>query len=117
MEEKLYQNIDLPQSNPLDIPKSNTLDNIEKKNLNPKILILIAFGVIILILSILSIIVTQVRKNDIIKTSPPPPIEPTPTTNDSLIPSPYQESFKNIEKSLEENLDLPAPQIDTEVGN
>ena len=117
MDEKLYQNIDLPQNNPLDIPDEIT-EITEKKPLNPKILLLIILGIIIFILLLLSLIVTQMRnKNPNIQNIPTPiPVTNMPTPNDSLIPSPYQESFKNLEKSFEEDPDLPAPQIDITVG-
>ena len=115
MDEKLYQNIDFPQNNPLDIGEVLP-DTSEKKPLNPKILLLIILGVIIFILLLLSIIVTQVRKNQIPATPTPVPIVATPTINDSLIPTQYQENFKNLEKSFEMDPDLPAPQIDITVG-
>ncbi|MFA5026229.1 MAG: hypothetical protein WC503_07020, partial [Candidatus Shapirobacteria bacterium] len=62
MEEKLYQNIDLPQNNPLDIKPAEIPDTSIKKPLNPKVLLLIILGSIIFILLLLSLIVIQVRK-------------------------------------------------------
>jgi len=117
MDEKLYQNIDLPQNNPLDTPQDLPKDT-EKKPINPKILLLIILGGIIFILLILSLVVTQIRNKNSNTQSIPTPTPATiiPTPNDSLIPSPYQESFKNLEKSFEQDPDLPAPQIDITVG-
>lgn len=118
MEEKIYQNIDIPQNNPLDIEEKNTDISI-KKPLNPKILLLIILASIIFVLLLLSLIVVQVRKN---KSNLPPAIPTTvpiivkPTTNDSLIPSPYQEQFKQIEQSFSQDPDLPIPQTDTTIG-
>lgn len=117
MDEKLYQNIDLPQNNPLNVPQVLPNDS-EKKSINPKILLLIILSGIILTLLLLSLIVTQIRnKNSNNSNIPTPiPIIIIPTPNDSLIPTAYQESFKNLEKSFEQNPDLPAPQIDITVG-
>ncbi len=123
MEEKLYQNIDIPQNNPLEVKEEKIVEetsiNTERKPLNPKILLLIILGVIIFILLILSLIVTQIRKNpsNLPKVTPTEnPIISTPTPNDSLIPSPYQESFKEINQSLNQDPDLPVPQIDPKIG-
>lgn len=118
MEEKLYQNIDIPQNNPLDI-KIDSTDNIVKKTIIPKILILIILASIVFVLLLLSLIVTQVRKNTSnipVATPTTIPITPIPTNSDSLIPSPYQQSFKEIEQSLSQDPDLPIPQVDTQIG-
>lgn len=117
MEEKLYQNIDLPQNNPLKIPEDFPKET-KKKPLNPKIILLIALGIFIFILLIVSLIVTQIRQQNPNTNAVPTivPITATPTNNDSLIPTQYQEDFKNLEKSFDEDPDLPAPQIDIEVG-
>lgn len=118
MDEKPYQNIDLPQSNPLDTKEEITEISV-KKTLNPKILIIIIFGSIILILLFISLITTQTRKkySNGLK-STPTSIAPlaTPTTNDSLIPIQYQQSFKQLEQSFSQDPDLSVPQIDTQIG-
>jgi predicted PurR-regulated permease PerM len=120
MEEKPYQNIDLPQSNPLDLKTTeDSEETLVKKTINPKILLLIILGAIIFVLLLLSLIVTQVRKtNSNLPSITPTPIPSTstPINNDSLIPSPFQEPFKNLEQSFSQDPDLPIPQIDTQIG-
>jgi hypothetical protein len=118
MNEKTYQNIDLPQDNPLEVEEKNT-DIPVKKPLSPKILFLIILGVIIFILLLLSLIVVQVRKNKSNQSTiipSPAPVVAQPTTTDSLIPSIYQQKFKEIEQSFSEDPNLPVPQIDTTIG-
>lgn len=121
MEEKLYQNIDLPQNNPLKVEEvpTETNETKVKKPLNPKILLLIILGAIIFVLLIASLVVTQVRQRQSNLPSSIPtsnPIVATPTPSDSLIPTQYQESFKQVEQSLTQDPDLPVPQIDPKIG-
>ena len=118
MDEKPYQNIDLPKNNPLDIP-TDLIETKTKKPLNPKVLLIIILGAFIFVLLLVSLIVTQVRKNNsnLFPVLPTPsPTTAPPTINDSLIPSPYQDAFKQLEQSLSSDPDLPVPQIDTEIG-
>lgn len=119
MEEKLYQNIDALQNNPLDTVEIKDINTSEKKPLNPKILLLIILGAIVFVLLLLSLIVTQVKKNksNLSPATPTPiPVVAIPTNSDSLIPSPYQQAFKQIDQSLNQDPDLPVPQIDTSIG-
>jgi hypothetical protein len=118
MDEKLYQNIDLPQNNPLDIT-DETSEVTTKKPLNPKMLLLIILGSLIFVLLLLSLIITRVQKNKSNSTSATPtPVQivALPSVNDSLLPSPYQELFRQLEQSFSQDPDLPVPQIDTEIG-
>jgi len=118
MEEKNLQNIDIPQDNPLKTGEEKIL-NKTKKNLSPKIILLISLIAIIFVLSLLAIIVSGIRKNSSrsLEVSPTPTSFPiNPTTTDSLIPSPYQSAFKEIEQKFSQDLDLPVPQIDPEIG-
>ena len=120
MEEKLYQNIDALQNNPLDTIEAKDIKPSEKKPLNPKVLLLIILGSIVFVLLLLSLIVTQVRKNKPnlpVATPTTIPVVAIPTNSDSLIPSPYQQAFKEIDQSLNQDPDLPVPQIDTTIGN
>ncbi|MFA6007674.1 MAG: hypothetical protein WC784_03480 [Candidatus Shapirobacteria bacterium] len=115
MEEKIYQNFDQPQENPLEIVPEKKL----KISLSPKIILLIILGSIIFVLLLLSLVVTQTRHS----ANKTVNIIPTPTTvtinsdnNNSLIPSPYQSEFQKINNYTSQDLDLPAPQVDTEIG-
>lgn len=117
MDEKPYQNIDLPQNNPLDIQEDTQKDSANKP-LNPKIILLIILVSLIFVLLLISLVVTQIRHKKLSTTTATPSPQPTttqPIINDSLIPSPYQDSFKQLENSFTDP-DLPVPQIDTEIG-
>ncbi|MBU1117355.1 hypothetical protein KKD37_00130 [Patescibacteria group bacterium] len=121
MEEKLYQNIDPPQNNPLDIkePETKEVDKETKKPINKKYLLLIILGSVTFVLLLIAIIVTQTRKGNTSKQEIIPTPSKTmdnPVINDSLIPSPYQEAFQQLDQSFSQDPDLPAPQIDIEVG-
>lgn len=128
MEEKLYQNIDQAQDNPLEIISEKETKKTESKektkiSLNPKIILLLSLAAIIFVLLLLSIIVTQSRKssnntNPIINTTPTsiPISNPDSENSYSLIPSPYQSDFQKINNYTSQDLNLPAPQIDTEIG-
>lgn len=112
MEEKPYQNIDLPQSNPLDVATT-------KKSISPKILLLIVLAATTFVLLLLSLVINQNNSSTTSSISPVPTsalISTIPTNSDSLIPSPYQKSFQDIDQSLSQDPDLPVPQIDTTVG-
>jgi len=118
MEEKPYQNIDLPRDNPLDV-KEEIPETSVKKSLNPKTLLLIILGAVIFVLFLLILIFTQVRQQKPATTQVIPtsvPVSTNPVTNDSLIPSPYRDAFQKLEQSFSQDPDLPAPQIDTEIG-
>lgn len=115
MEEKLYQNIDTPQINPLEV-KTEIVPT--KKSFSPKIILLISLASFIFVLLLISLILSQNQKKQSTIPIPTPTPAPTNTSiiNDSLIPSPYRLRFKEIEQSLTQDPDLPIPQIDTEVG-
>jgi hypothetical protein len=126
MEEKIYQNFDQPQDNPLEIiPEkkiaTSELKPINKLSLSPKITLLIILGAIIFVLFLLSLVITQSRNSANKSTNIIPSITPVPTvtdsnTNYSLIPSPYQIDFQKINNYSSQDLNLPIPQIDTTVG-
>ncbi len=119
MDEKIYQNIDTPTTNPLepvdnDLPQSTTTRKIP-----PKFIPLIVLTVIILILSLAALIVNSKRKSDNHHLAPTPTIEipiSSETLNDSLIPTIFQADFKEIDASLNYSPNLPPPEIDTSVG-
>jgi len=118
MEEKPYQNIDLPRDNPLDIKEEISKSSV-KKPLNSKTLLLIILGAVIFFLFLLILIFSQIRQAKPTTTqitSTPIPVSTNPIINDSLIPSPYQDAFQKLEQSFSQDPDLPVPQIDTEVG-
>jgi hypothetical protein len=126
MEEKIYQNFDQPQDNPLEIIPdkkiaTSELKPINKLSLSPKITLLIILGAIIFVLFLLSLVITQSRNSANKSTNIIPSITPVPTvtdsnTNYSLIPSPYQIDFQKINNYSSQDLNLPIPQIDTTVG-
>jgi len=128
MEEKIYQNIDQVQNNPLEIISDQKSENSETKSknklsLSPKIILLIILGSIIFVLLLLSLIVTQVRNSANKQVNITPTSIPTPAStninsdiNNSLIPSPYQEDFQKITNYSTHDLNLPIPQIDTGIG-
>lgn len=128
MEEKLYQNIDQAQDNPLEIISEKETKNTEAKektriSLSPKIILLLTLAALIFVLFLVSIIVTQSRKstnssNSIVNTTPTSiPVSNSDSENSySLIPSPYQSDFQKINNYTSQDLNLPAPQIDTEIG-
>lgn len=116
MEEKLYQNIDVPQQNPLETVSEITTST--PKKLNPKIIFVISLLSIVFVLFLISLFVSQKRSINSTQSTPSPTQTPSnnSTINDSLIPTQYQKNFKEIEQSLSQDPDLPIPQIDTEVG-
>lgn len=124
MAEKSYQNIDIPQNNPLNFPQAEDVVLTPKKKIplnNPKIIILLVLGVIIIILLITSLVVSLLRQSTPKNTSTPTPTFtpseiPLPTTYSSLIPSIYQANFKELEESFNHDIDLEPPVIDSEIG-
>jgi len=121
MQENLYQNIDPPQNNPLNTPMAPTPNPAPSfpKIKDKKILILIILGAVILVLLIISLIVTSLRRATPKNTSqitPTPSEIPIPTTSNSLVPEIYQDKFKNLDSSFQNDLNLEVPSIDIEVG-
>jgi len=124
MSEKLYQNIDIPQNNPLNFPQTEDVIPNPKKKIslsNPKIIILIVLGAIIIILLVTSLVIGLLRQSPPKNISTPTPTStpseiPLPTSNNSLVPSIYQVKFKEIEESFSHDIDLEPPVIDTEIG-
>jgi len=122
MQENLYQNIDISQNNPLNTGEISNITPAPKtsKKLNPKVIILIVLGAIIILLFVISLIVTSLRqKTPTPKTpqiTPIPTDLPLPTSSSSLVPEIYQEKFKIIENNFQNDLNLEPPPIDTEVG-
>lgn len=119
MEEKLYQNIDQPKDNPLEIISEKQT----KISLSPKIILLLSLTALIFVLLLISIIVTQSRQstnrtNSTVNISPSstPTTNPNSENNYSLIPTIYQNDFQKINNYTSQDLNLPAPQIDTEIG-
>lgn len=117
-----YQNIDISQNNPLgfkeEMPSSPS--PAASKKLSPKVIFLIALGIIILFLLIVSLIVTSRRKKE--ATLPTQNITPSPTevaiptTSKSLLPEIYREKFNTIENNLSDDLKIEVPAIDLEIG-
>lgn len=126
MQENLYQNIDIPQNNPLNNSLGENADTSPKKGFsldmkNPKIVALVVLSSLIIVILIISLVVSLFRllnQKDISpSTQTPTPTEiPTPTASNSLVPEIYQDKFKNIDNSFNNDLDLEPPTIDTEVG-
>lgn len=126
MENSLYQNIDVPSSNPLEQelsqPQEKKKTNIFEalKNIkDPKIKILLILGIILIILLVLSLIVTVFRKkpaiNQLAVPTPIPQISPVPTKTSS-IPTEFIDKFNQIEERLKLNESFTPPQIDSETG-
>jgi len=120
MAEIPYQNIDIPQNNPLGFREEMPVSpSAASKKLSPKIILLIALGAIILLLFIISLIVSSRRKNS---NSITPIITPTPTeiiaptVSKSLLPEIYQEKFETIENNINQDLEIEIPAIDLEIG-
>ena len=128
MEEKIYQNFDQIQDNPLggNLESKQIQTDLKPKNkisLNPKIILLIILGAIIFILFVISLFVAQSRNytyksaNQVSALSPTStPVNSDADANYSLIPSPYQSEFQKINNYSSQDIDLPIPQIDTEAG-
>jgi hypothetical protein len=123
-----YQNRDQSDLNPLVTPENSTdqiTDNTKKLNIpkDPKIKILIIMGVIVLILLIISIFVTAIKKSN-----PKPTSQPTPTpvntpsplgpdgTGNSNIPESYKTKFDVIDKKNQTDVNFNPPQITDDVG-
>jgi hypothetical protein len=119
MAETPYQNIDISQNNPLGFQEEIPSVPKTKSNLSPKIIILIALGVFILILFVISLIVTSRRKNENLvapSITPPPTENVVPTVSKSLLPEIYREKFESIENNLNQDLEIDTPAIDLEIG-
>lgn len=124
MAEKLYQNIDIPQNNPLNFSQTENHVSPPKKKIplnNPKVVILLVLGTIIIILLIASLIISLIRQSSQKNTSTPTPTStpseiPLPTSQSSLVPTIYQDEFEKLEKSFNLDIDLEPPIIDIEVG-
>lgn len=119
MEEKLYQNIDTPNENPLEVVNNDLSQAPAPAKVNPKFIPLMALGAVILILSVIAIAVNSKRKTNNNNLSPTPTINIpiySEAPNDSLIPTIFQSDFREIDTSLNYSLNLPPPEIDTSVG-
>ncbi len=114
-----YQNIDISQNNPLGFQEEVPSAPKSKIKLSPKIIILIALGIFIFILFIISLIVTSRRKNEnlVLPSITPLPTEKiVPTVSKSLLPEAYREKFENIENNLNQDLEIETPAIDLQIG-
>ena len=119
MPETPYQNIDISQNNPLGFREEMPPQPTTSKKLSPKIIFLIALGIIILLLCIVSLIVSSRRKNGnlIPPTATPAPTEiVVPTVSKSLLPEIYRGKFETIENNLNQDLEIDTPVIDQEIG-
>lgn len=117
------QDLDQPNTNPLAVDLDSTDITPAKKTFNfpkdPKVIVLIVMGIIILILLVLSLII-GISRQPHPNTTPPVSITISPT----LIPSPetinvptvYQQQFKILDSAIQEKINFPLPQIDPSVG-
>lgn len=128
MDNNLYQNIDIPSTNPLEPESSQILEKTKKtgiltalKNIkDPKIKMLLILGIILIILLVVSLIVTLFRKTpsivkEKINPTPIPQITLTPTKTSSIPPE-FVSKFNQIEEKLKLDENFEPPQIDSETG-
>lgn len=108
-----------PQDKPKSSPKSNKSFQMPS---DPKLKLLIILGVTIAVLSLLSLIVTVVRKSQLQPTvrptatpAPTHPPEATPTP-DVSIPIEITDKFNKIDRNTQVIIDFQPPQIDPDIG-
>lgn len=115
-EDLLYQNIDQPQENPLaPIQKPSAKPSLKflKK---PRNLILASLLSLLLILSLLALFVKNPDADTNQPVSPTPkPSEPTPTTIIFENKTPLQQSFDNLDATINSYEKIPLPQIKNEL--
>lgn len=125
-----YQNPEIEVRNPFattQVPEINTQPSkppSKKFSLpnDPKIKLLIILGVIILFLSLISVVITAIRKSQL----KPSPVKPTPTMTYTTpvptdpptlsMPPEINTQFENIDTSTKKNIQFDPPQIDPDIG-
>lgn len=145
MEENIYQNLESSDVNPLTqsaaVPKtadtgSNASPaaapepavmpaNLKAITKNPKILILVILGAIILLLAVVALIASSIRsmsaRRPSTKPEPTPTVansgySPTPDTGNDLVPTQYIDKFNQINKKINTSEDFLPPRIDQNIG-
>lgn len=117
MEEKLYQNIDEPLSNPLDTTTASLPQ--KKKIIEKKIYLLGAVIILSTLLLILALIISTLKKKTPSGQSSvePTPFVTSPQGDNSLIPTQFKTRIEDLENSFSSpSNELPPPQIDTTIG-
>lgn len=117
-----YQNRDLDNLNPF-TPRANTTD-LEVKNTpksDPKVRLLVILGIIVVILSVLSLAVNILRRrqstvgSDTVPTITSAPL-PTDIPDSVSLPADLKTNFDNLNKSTQTSINFDPPQIDTTIG-
>ena len=125
-----YQNQDLGTRNPFTPVEAEPTETHSEPTKptkfkipsDPKIKLLLVLGIIIIILSILSLVVTAIRKSQlkgpVVRATPTPAaitIQPTETPI-ITIPLDLNAKFEKIDKNTQTDIQFTPPQIDPDIG-
>ena len=114
MRQDITQNINLPQENSLGpIKEKKSLTKFSLPH-NPKIIILLIFGLIIFFFLIATIFIPKNNKNKIVPNQSNP--EPSKTINTPTPADKLSQKINQIESDLNSGTLLELPQLDDKIG-
>lgn len=109
----------MTDTNPLYTPPQATTVSLPKDR---RIILLFILGGVFILLLLLNLIVSLIRATQPKSANRPPALSPTPsslvtpTLTSTNIPTQYQDQVNSINQKLNQQLDFPPPQIDTDIG-
>lgn len=122
MEENIYQSPTTNPENPL-VSNIENQPSVKSKKFtipkDPKIKILLALSVVLVILLIAALVATIVRnaKPRVQTNRPVPTQSPSPTpTVPAIIPTQYLQDFQKAEQEVGVSTEIAPPKIDEEIG-